>query len=296
MQNILAEIARLDIALSMQPAAGAQGELDGLVSWPILTSATAARRSGRAFLIPDSACLHQSPLAAAIVEGRRRQHQERWPWFGGFLADLKSKLDGRAADIFMDQRTRTRLGPFDPQLAEITDLVHGQGRTQKNLDGANMNAILGVTRLGDFGVDMSVHYNGYKTFTGLYSTPMVRAAGPIGRWRVPLEPFGPALLVVQGDGGFRSPTNDRPGSTWAASAASSATPASSSGGWFYIRTLGPAGLRAVSENAARERRPPAQSGEGDDEVPHGDRCMHEFVGCCLPHSCARAQHQRDGER
>jgi len=56
------------------------------------------------------------------------------------------------------------LGIFDHQIAEITDLVHRKGALVY-LDGANMNAILGVTRPGDFGVDM-MHYNVHKTFTG----------------------------------------------------------------------------------------------------------------------------------
>src|SRR5207248_2454492 len=78
------------------------------------------------------------------------------------LADLKAKLDERAA-AFMITNPNT-LGLFDDQIAAITDLLHQKGALVY-LDGANMNAILGVTRPGDFGIDM-MHYNVHKTFTG----------------------------------------------------------------------------------------------------------------------------------
>src|SRR4029079_9257908 len=105
------------------------------------------------------------------------------------LNDLKAKLDERAA-VFMITNPNT-LGLFDVQIAEITELVHAK-RALVYLDGANMNAILGITRPGDFGVDM-MHYNVHKTFTGPHGAGG-RGAGPIAV-RQPLAPFLPAPLV-----------------------------------------------------------------------------------------------------
>ncbi len=92
------------------------------------------------------------------------------------LADPTAKLDGRAA-VFMITNPNT-LGIFDHQIAEITDLVHRQGALVY-LDGANnMNAILGVTRPGDFGVDM-MHYNVHKTFTGPHGAGRAPDLSPV---------------------------------------------------------------------------------------------------------------------
>ena len=103
------------------------------------------------------------------------------------------------------------LGLFDDQIADITELLHEQGALVY-LDGANMNAILGVTRPGDFGVDM-MHYNVHKTFTGPHGAGGP-GAGPIAV-REQLAPFLPAPLVVK-DGDQLSPRLrpaqvDRPG-------------------------------------------------------------------------------------
>src|SRR5439155_4384555 len=102
------------------------------------------------------------------------------------LADLKSKLDERTA-VFMITNPNT-LGLFDEQIAAIRDMVHGKGGLIY-LDGANMNAILGITRPGDFGADM-MHYNVHKTFTGPHGAGGP-GAGPIAV-RKPLEPYLPA--------------------------------------------------------------------------------------------------------
>jgi len=265
MQNILAEIAGLD-AVSLQPAAGAQGELTAL-----LVAHSYFRDRGQEertrVLIPDSA--HGTNPASAAIAGFEAVSIKSNARGLVDLADLKAKLDGRAA-VFMITNPNT-LGLFDPQIAEITELVHGQGALVY-LDGANMNAILGVTRPGDFGVDM-MHYNVHKTFTGPHGAGGP-GAGPIAV-REPLAPFLPAPIVVKGDGGFRL-DHDRPKSIGRVR--------SFFGnigillrGWFYIRTLGPAGLRAVSENAVLNANYLLSRIKGIYEVPHGDRCMHEFV-------------------
>src|SRR5205807_7131184 len=107
------------------------------------------------------------------------------------LDDLKTKLDDRSA-VFMITNPNT-LGLFEPQIAAITRQVHECGALVY-LDGANMNAIVGITRPGDFGADM-MHYNVHKTFTGPHGAGGP-GSGPIAV-RSFLAPYLPAPLVVR---------------------------------------------------------------------------------------------------
>src|SRR5581483_1205680 len=107
------------------------------------------------------------------------------------LADLRTKLDERTA-VFMITNPNT-LGLFDDQIATITELLHAKGALVY-LDGANMNAILGITRPGDFGADMQ-HYNVHKTFTGPHGGGGP-GSGPIAV-RDFLAPYLPAPVVVK---------------------------------------------------------------------------------------------------
>src|SRR5262249_51264308 len=153
----LAEIAGLD-AVSLQPAAGAQGELSALL---VAAAYFRDRKELRTrVLIPDSA--HGTNPASAAIAGFDTVSIKSTAKGLVDLEDLKSKLDDKTA-VFMITNPNT-LGLFDGQIAEITKLLHDRGALVY-LDGANMNAILGITRPGDFGVDM-MHYNVHKTFTG----------------------------------------------------------------------------------------------------------------------------------
>jgi glycine dehydrogenase subunit 2 len=264
MQNFLAEIAGLD-GVSLQPAAGAQGELTAL-----LVAAACFRDRGEKrtrVLIPDSA--HGTNPASAASAGFNAVTIKSDGRGLVDLADLGAKLDARTA-VFMITNPNT-LGIFDHQIAEITDLVHRQGALVY-LDGANMNAILGVTRPGDFGVDM-MHYNVHKTFTGPHGAGGP-GAGPIAV-REPLIPFLPAPVVVKSADGFRL-DYDRPKSIGRVRSFFG-----NAGillrGYLYIRTLGPDGLREVSENAVLNANYLLSRLKAVYDVPHGDRCMHEFV-------------------
>jgi len=264
MQNYLAEIAGLDV-VSLQPAAGAQGELTAL-----FVAAAYFRDKGEKrtrVLIPDSA--HGTNPASAALAGFDAvtiKSNSR-----GFvdLDDLKAKLDSRTA-VFMITNPNT-LGLFDDQIVTITDLLHQRGALVY-LDGANMNAILGITRPGDFGVDM-MHYNVHKTFTGPHGAGGP-GSGPIAV-RNRLAPFLPAPLVAKKGNQFHL-DYDRPKSIGRVR--------SFFGnigillrGYCYIRTLGPDGLRAVSENAVLNANYLLALVKEGYEIPHGDRCMHEFV-------------------
>jgi glycine dehydrogenase subunit 2 len=264
MQNLLAEIAGLD-GVSLQPAAGAQGELTALLVASAYFRDKGDKRSR--VLIPDSA--HGTNPASAALAGFDAVSVKS----NGFglvdLDDLRGKLDDRTA-VFMITNPNT-LGLFDHQIATITDLLHQKGALVY-LDGANMNAILGITRPGDFGVDM-MHYNVHKTFTGPHGAGGP-GAGPIAV-RKPLVPFLPAPLVVRSGERYYL-DEDRPKSIGRVRSFFGNVGILLRG-WLYIRTLGPAGLREVSENAVLNANYLLSRLKGIYDVPHGDRCMHEFV-------------------
>jgi glycine dehydrogenase subunit 2 len=264
LQEILAEIAGLD-AVSLQPAAGAQGELTAL-----LVAAAYFRDRGEErtrVLIPDSA--HGTNPASAAIAGFDAVTVKSNARGLVDLDDLRAKLDDRTA-VFMITNPNT-LGLFEGQITTITELVHGRGGLVY-LDGANMNAILGITRPGDFGADM-MHYNVHKTFTGPHGAGGP-GAGPIAVRRN-LEPFLPAPVVAKDGDRFRL-DYDRPKSIGRVRSFFGNVGILLRG-YFYIRTLGPDGLKSVSEQAVLNANYLLSRIKHAYEVPHGDRCMHEFV-------------------
>jgi glycine dehydrogenase subunit 2 len=265
MQTILGEIAGLP-AVSLQPAAGAQGELTAL-----LVAAAYFRDRGEPrtqVLIPDSA--HGTNPASAALAGFDVVKIASDAHGLVDLADLSAKL-GEQTAVFMMTNPNT-LGLFDGQIETITQLVHRRGGLVY-LDGANMNAILGKTRPGDFGADM-MHYNVHKTFTGPHGSGGP-GAGPIAV-RDFLAPYLPAPVVVRDpDGTFRL-DHDRPQSVGRVRSFFGNVGILLRG-YCYLRTLGADGLRAVSEQAVLNANYLLALVKDVYEVPHGDRCMHEFV-------------------
>ena len=190
------------------------------------------------------------------------------------LNDFKSKLGDDTA-VFMMTNPNT-VGLFDPQIGEIASLLHDRGALLY-LDGANMNAILGAVRPGDMGVDL-MHYNPHKTFSGPHGGGGP-GAGPIAVREHLGAPFAAQSPVVAKD-----PSRERIGSIddlapgrSGGSDRSSATRASCSRAYCYIRTHGPDGLKAVSEHAVLNANYLMALVKHVYPVPHGDRCMHEFV-------------------
>jgi glycine dehydrogenase subunit 2 len=264
MQNILTEIAGLD-ATALQPAAGAQGELTALLVAAAYFRDRQEKRSR--VLIPDSA--HGTNPASAAIAGFDAVSIKSNARGRVDLDDLKAKLDDRTA-VFMITNPNT-LGLFDEQIVAITELLHSKGALVY-LDGANMNAILGITRPGDFGVDM-MHYNVHKTFTGPHGAGGP-GSGPIAV-RKQLIPFLPAPLVAR-NGDTYSLDYDRPKSIGRVRSFFGNVGILLRG-YLYIRTLGPKGLREVSENAVLNANYLLSLLRGVYEVPHGENCMHEFV-------------------
>jgi len=156
-QEMLAEISGLE-AVSLQPAAGAHGEMTSL-----MVAAAYFRDAGQnrsTVLIPDAA--HGTNPASAAMAGFRAVQLKSNSQGCVDLEELDAKLDEQVA-VLMITNPNT-LGLFEPQIARITERVHDAGGLVY-LDGANMNAILGVARPGDFGADM-MHFNPHKTFSG----------------------------------------------------------------------------------------------------------------------------------
>ncbi|MCS6976090.1 MAG: aminomethyl-transferring glycine dehydrogenase subunit GcvPB [Gemmatales bacterium] len=265
LQNLLAEIAGLP-AVSLQPAAGAQGELTALLVAAAYFRDKGEKRSR--VLIPDSA--HGTNPASAVIAGFDAVSVKSSPKGLVDMADLKAKLDDRTA-VFMITNPNT-LGLFDGQILDVTAMLH-EKKALVYLDGANMNAILGKTRPGDFGADM-MHYNVHKTFTGPHGAGGP-GAGPIAV-RDYLAPYLPVPVVVRdAQGRFRLDYH-RPKSIGRVRSFFGNVGILIRG-YCYIRTLGPDGLRQVSEQAVLNANYLLARIKDFLEVPHGDRCMHEFV-------------------
>ena len=286
MQQMLAEIAGLP-AVSLQPAAGAQGELASL-----LVAAAYFRERGEnrtEVLFPSSA--HGTNPASAAIAGFDCVELKSSNDGLVDLDELKSHLNEQTA-VFMITNPNT-LGLFERDIARISQMLHDVGGLVY-IDGANMNAILGMTRPGDFGGDM-MHYNVHKTFTGPHGGGGP-GAGPIAV-REFLADFLPGPVVSRRAGGVSPLLDGGEDATYRLT-----TPEKSIGrmrtffgnvgilfrGYCYLKTLGACGLREVSENAVLNAN--YLMAKLNDILPtvHGRHCMHEFVA-----SARALKQQRD---
>jgi len=265
LQEILAAIAGLH-SVSLQPAAGAQGELTALLVAAAYFRDRGERRSQ--VLIPDSAhgtnpaSAHLAGFEAVTIKSDSRGLVD--------LDDFKAKLSNQTA-VFMITNPNT-VGLFDPQIGEIAGLLHERGALLY-LDGANMNAILGIVRPGDMGVDL-MHYNPHKTFSGPHGGGGP-GAGPIAV-REHLAPFLPAPLVARnGDGTYRL-DHDRPRSIGRVRSYFGNTGVLFRA-YCYIRSQGPEGLKRVAQHAVLNANYLMSLVKDVYPVPYGSRCMHEFV-------------------
>ena len=264
LQEMLAEISGLP-AVSLQPAAGAQGELAAL-----LVAAAYFRDQGEnrtKVLVPDSA--HGTNPASAAMAGFDAVTVASTPEGYVDMDDLRAHLDTDVA-VFMITNPNT-LGMFDHQVGEIADAVHKQGGLIY-LDGANMNAVLGITRPGDFGADM-MHFNPHKTFSGPHGGGGP-GAGPICVIEK-LRPYLPAPTVGRTEDGFEL-VEGGPKSIGRVRSFFGNTGILVRA-YAYIRTHGPDGLRRIAENAVLNANYLLSRVRHFLPVPQGDRCMHEFV-------------------
>ncbi|MEM9367077.1 MAG: aminomethyl-transferring glycine dehydrogenase subunit GcvPB [Planctomycetota bacterium] len=268
LQGMLGEISGLP-GCSLQPAAGAHGELTAL-----LVAAEYFRDRGEnrtCVLTADSA--HGTNPASAQMAGFTTKTVKSGADGLVDLDDLKSKLNGETA-VFMLTNPNT-LGLFDRQVEEIARLVHEAGALIY-LDGANMNAILGITRPGDFGADL-MHFNPHKTFSGPHGGGGP-GAGPICVSQALAKYLpGPIVEKVEEDSETRyelvSPSDLSIGRVRSFFGNVGVLVRA----YLYIRTYGGEGLRNVSEDAVLSANYLLSKVKHFLDVPHGDRCMHEFV-------------------
>lgn len=263
-QQMLAEISGLP-AVSLQPAAGAHGELTALMTAAAYFRAKNQDRT--TVLAPDSA--HGTNPASARMAGFDSVTMKSTSDGLVDVAALRDQLNDETA-VLMITNPNT-LGLFEPHIAEIARRVHEVGGLVY-LDGANMNAILGITRPGDFGADM-MHFNPHKTFSGPHGGGGP-GAGPICVTEE-LGPYLPAPVVAKEGDSYR--LDDQRPDTIGRVRSFFGNVGVLVRAYAYLRTHGPDGLKRVSENAVLNANYLLSRVKHILPVPHGDRCMHEFV-------------------
>jgi glycine dehydrogenase subunit 2 len=264
LQEYLQEISGLP-ACSLQPAAGAHGELTAL--WVAAAYFRDRGEKRTKVLVPDSA--HGTNPASATMAGFETVTVKTLPTGTLDMDDLRRLSDDQIA-VFMITNPNT-VGVFEPKMHDIAELVHVHGGLVY-LDGANMNAILGIARPGDFGADMQ-HYNPHKTFSGPHGGGGP-GAGPICVTEK-LAPYLPTPVVVKNGDRYKL-EYDRPKSIGRVRAFFGNVGVLVRA-YCYIRTHGPDGLRRVSETAVLNANYLLSRVKHFLPVPQGDCCMHEFV-------------------
>jgi len=264
LEDCLKEITGMD-AVTLQPAAGAQGELTGLLLIRAYHESKGNPR--KRVLIPDSA--HGTNPATVIIAGYEVQNIKSNAQGQIDIAQLKELVTDDVAALMVTNPNT--LGIFEQNIAEAAEVLHARGALLY-MDGANMNALAGVARPGDFGVDV-MHLNLHKTF----STPHGGGgpgAGPVAVKKI-LEPFLPVPTLQEKSDGTLAPDMNRPQSIGRVRA-------------FYgnfgvlVRALaytlayGP-GMRQATEDAVMNANYIRKKLEGAFDLPYSRPSMHEVV-------------------
>jgi glycine dehydrogenase subunit 2 len=261
----LLEITGMD-AITLQPAAGAHGELTGLLLVRAYLESQGNPR--KKVLIPDSA--HGTNPATAAMVGYQVENLRSNAQGMVELSALEAQMSEDVAGLMLTNPNT--LGIFDEQIAQIAEILHRKGGLLY-MDGANMNALVAKARPGDFGVDV-MHLNLHKTF----STPHGGGgpgSGPVA-CKALLEPFLPTPVVVQEADGSLRLEDDRPHSIGRVRAFYG------NFGMFvralaYIMANGPDGLRQTTEDAVLNANYLRKKLEGTYDLPYATPTMHEVV-------------------
>jgi glycine dehydrogenase subunit 2 len=272
LQRCLIEITGMD-AITLQPAAGAHGEFTGILLVRAWHESQGNPR--RKILIPDSA--HGTNPATAAICGYTVENLKSNAEGGIDLEALARQVDEETAALMLTNPST--IGVFESQIHKIADILHAKGALLY-MDGANMNALVGKARPGDFGVDV-MHLNLHKTF----STPHGGGgpgSGPVA-CKAFLEPFLPIPVLVRTKGTEGLETTgdlhwnyDRPQSVGRVRAFYGNT------GMFiralaYILANGPDGLRQTTEDAVLNANYIRAKLEDLYELPYKTASMHEVV-------------------
>lgn len=264
LQEDLATISGMD-AVTLQPAAGAQGEWTGLMMVRAYHEANGEERN--TVLVPDSA--HGTNPASATVAGFKTATIPSNEQGLVDVEELKKYVNEDTSALMLTNPNT--LGLFETEIVEIAKVVHEAGGLLY-YDGANANAILGKTTPGDMGFDI-VHLNLHKTFT----TPHGGGgpgAGPVGV-KESLIPYLPI------------PRIEKDGKNFVLRSDYSLSIGRVKGfygnfgilvrAFSYIRTMGSEGLRQVSEGAVLHANYLRKKLESHFESPYPQLCKHEFV-------------------
>ncbi|WP_216831725.1 aminomethyl-transferring glycine dehydrogenase subunit GcvPB [Alkalihalobacterium elongatum] len=265
LQESLAEITGMD-EVTLQPAAGAHGEWTGLMLIRAYHEANGDTNRTKV-IVPDSA--HGTNPASATVAGFDSITVRTDENGLVDLEHLKEVVDEDIAALMLTNPNT--LGLFEEHIVEMATIIHNAGG-KLYYDGANSNAILGIARPGDMGFDV-VHLNLHKTFTGPHGGGGP-GSGPVGV-KKDLIPYLPKPLIVKDGEVYRLDYN-RPDSI------GRVKPYYGNYGinvraYTYIRTMGPEGLRLVSEYAVLNANYMMRRLEPYFDLPYQQHCKHEFV-------------------
>jgi glycine dehydrogenase subunit 2 len=264
LESLLAEIAGMD-AVSLAPAAGAHGELTGMMMIRALLERRGDAR--RVVLIPDSA--HGTNPASAHFCGYGTEEIASDPSGRIDVPALRKRIGSDVAALMLTNPNT--LGVFEGDIVEICRLVHEAGALVY-CDGANMNAMLGLTRPGDQGIDV-MHLNLHKTFT----TPHGGGgpgSGPVAA-RGDLAAFLPAPRVVREGAAYR--TVENPPESIGRIRSFYGNFGMMVRAYTYIREMGAPGLRHVSETAILNANYLRARLEGLLDLPYDSPTLHEVV-------------------
>ncbi|MDQ3669226.1 MAG: aminomethyl-transferring glycine dehydrogenase subunit GcvPB [Actinomycetota bacterium] len=265
LQEILAEVVGLD-AVSLQPAAGSQGELTGLMLMRAYFADRGESDRRTNVFVADTA--HGTNPASVTMAGFKLQKVGTDERGNLDLEFLRANVNDETAGLMLTNPST--LGLFDESIEEVARIFHDAGALLY-YDGANLNAVCGISRPGDMGFDI-VHYNLHKTFSQPHGGGGP-GAGPIAVRGI-LEPFLP-VPVVAGDGERYRFDYDRPKTIGKVR------------GFYgpfgvfvrsyaFIRSYGP-GLKDMSEAAVLNANYLLARLKGTYDLPFERLCMHEFV-------------------
>jgi glycine dehydrogenase subunit 2 len=264
LEKLLLEITGMD-AITLQPAAGAHGELTGMM---LIRAYHQAQGNPRKYvLIPDSA--HGTNPSSAHLCGYTVKEIKSNERGTVSVDDLARLMDEEVAALMLTNPNT--LGVFESDICQIADLVHSKGGFLY-MDGANLNALAGITRPGDLKADV-MHLNLHKTF----STPHGGGgpgSGPVAVKKI-LEPFLP-VPVIEEIGGVYHLNYDRPQTIGRVR---------SFYGQFlvalkalaYILSLGPEGIKEMAETAVLNSNYIRKNLQGWYELKYDTPTLHECV-------------------
>ena len=264
LEQYLADVSGMD-RVTLQPSAGAHGELTGVM---MIRSYHASRGNPRSkILIPDSA--HGTNPASSALCGYKVVPVKEGPRGVVEPKAVAEVMDDEVAAIMVTNPNT--LGLFEDRIIEVAKIVHAKGG-QVYCDGANLNSVMGVSRPGDWGVDV-IQINLHKTFSQPHGGGGP-GAGPVAL-KKHLAPFMPVPTVEKQGNRFLLDYK-RPKSIGKVRAfyASFGVMVRS---YTYIRSMGPAGLRRAAEVAVLNANYILSQLRGVYHLPYDRHCMHECV-------------------